>query len=426
MAYDRTLGYDPDIKDYSALIANTTDPAVRAALLEQRQNKLDHLETIGKKNTDWADNATVATWTGTYQPGGWNEATASYNPVGGQNQEVTGLTAAAGKGADAAYDRYLGLVQEQYKASAREQDKALTAAVANGVAELRAQAESINQSYDDLARQAYISYMQGAKNLPYTLSVNGLNGGASESALVTLGTAYQENLGASERERLKALRQIDSEIAALRSTGDVERANAAASRAEQEAKTMASMYQRLLDAQLSEAQSIANQAYRQQQLSQNAEQEAYERRLMAAKLLADAGDFSGYRALGMDTTALENAYRIKEEQNALAGGTSKSAASRTSKNTAHTLASAGSKAKTKEEQEAAAELAEYVTAPYEPVDNATMTAARTYAQELMRLYSNDVDKAVLQVGKDLRSNFISRQLAQAALSVLTGGEGGKD
>ena len=55
-----------------------------------------------------------------------------------------------------------------------------------------------------------------------------------------------------------------------------------------------------------------------------------------------------------------------------------------------------------------------------------MTAARTYAQELMRLYSNDVDKAVLQVGKDLRSNFISRQLAQAALSVLTGGEGGKD
>ena len=32
MAYDKKLGYDPDIKDYSALIANTTDASTRAAL----------------------------------------------------------------------------------------------------------------------------------------------------------------------------------------------------------------------------------------------------------------------------------------------------------------------------------------------------------------------------------------------------------
>lgn len=47
MAYDKKLGYDPDIKDYSALIANTTDASTRAALLEQRQNKLNHLESTG-------------------------------------------------------------------------------------------------------------------------------------------------------------------------------------------------------------------------------------------------------------------------------------------------------------------------------------------------------------------------------------------
>ncbi|MBQ2040310.1 MAG: hypothetical protein II486_12775, partial [Thermoguttaceae bacterium] len=107
------------------------------------------------------------------------------------------------------------------------------------------------------------------------------------------------------RDTLAAIRQTQTELARGIETlvsrapapdradeilAAIERASA--SRAEQEAKTMASMYQRLLDAQLSEAQSIANQAYRQQQLSQNAEQEAYERRLMAAKLLADAGDFS--------------------------------------------------------------------------------------------------------------------------------------
>ena len=59
MAYDKTLGYDPDIKDYSALIANTTDASTRAALLEQRQNKLDHLESTGGRDAQWADNSVV-------------------------------------------------------------------------------------------------------------------------------------------------------------------------------------------------------------------------------------------------------------------------------------------------------------------------------------------------------------------------------
>jgi len=80
MAYDKKLGYDPDIKDYSALIANTTDASTRAALLEQRQNKLNHLESTGGRDAQWADNSVVSTWTSTYQPGGWNDDTASYNP----------------------------------------------------------------------------------------------------------------------------------------------------------------------------------------------------------------------------------------------------------------------------------------------------------------------------------------------------------
>ena len=414
MAYDKTLGYDPDIKDYSALIANTTDASTRAALLEQRQNKLDHLESTGGRDAQWADNSVVSTWTSTYQPGGWNDDTASYNPyVGGSSAPAPTLT-----GADRAHTEYRTLLEDQYEKSAKAQQQAVQAGVDKGVAALRTQAQDLNQSYDDLARQAYIAYMRSSKDMPYRLSVSGLTGGATESAMVSLGTSYQETLGQNERERLSALRQIDSEIAQLVSTGDMEKAQAAANNASEYASALSDIYRSLLSARQNEAQSIADNAYRQQQLSAETQQREYERQLEIAKILAEAGDFSGYARLGMDTTALEQAYRQQQ-----AGSAGRSAGSRsTGKSGGASSGQTQATAQDDDRLELEALLQELRREGSDAGEDASVRkAARTYVQQLMSTYHNDLAEVSLQIGRDYRSNFISHSLAAAALELVSEG-----
>ena len=417
MAYNKNLGYDPDIKDYSALIANTKDTQTRAALLEQRQNKLNHLDTTGGRDSQWADNSTVSTWTSTYQPGGWNDNTASYNPKSSGSEPSFS--------ADRAYTQYRTLMQDQYDKSALAQQQALQASVDKGVAALQGQVQDVNTSYDDLARQAYISYMKGAKELPYKLSAGGLTGGATESAMVSLGTSYQETLGQSERERLKALRQIDSEMAALQSTGDIEKANATAKNASQYASALQDIYQSLLSAQQNEAQSIANNAYRQQQFTATTQQQEYERRLAIAKLLAEAGDFSGYAQMGINTTSLEEAYRRQQELAAsTARSTSGSRSRRTGTSTKEIISAVDAVQKQSGDDDDMSDIISELLASTSdtPVSASVQTAARTYGKELMRLYSNDTEKVYWQIAKDYKNNFISKSLAKTTYELVWNGE----
>ena len=287
-----------------------------------------------------------------------------------------------------------------------------------GVAALRTQAQDLNQSYDDLARQAYIAYMRSSKDMPYRLSVSGLTGGATESAMVSLGTSYQETLGQNERERLSALRRIDSEIAQLVSTGDMEKAQAAANNASEYASALSDIYRSLLSARQNEAQSIADNAYRQQQLSAETQQREYERQLEIAKILAEAGDFSGYARLGMDTTALEQAYRQQQ-----AGSAGRSAGSRsTGKSGGASSGQTQATAQDDDRLELEALLQELRREGSDAGEDASVRkAARTYVQQLMSTYHNDLAEVSLQIGRDYRSNFISHSLAAAALELVSEG-----
>lgn len=72
------------------------------------------------------------------------------------------------------------------------------------------QLAATNAQYDNSARANYLRYMQQRKNIPSELNALGINGGASESSLIRLGTNYGNAVANNEAGRnsdLDALRQ---------------------------------------------------------------------------------------------------------------------------------------------------------------------------------------------------------------------------
>jgi len=387
MAYNAALGFDPD-KDYSALIAVTADPAERTALLQQRERKLDYLTQTGAADPNWASNRVVAAWTPAHQPGGWNDATASYNSYEPYQASGAPFGGASNRTAHTAptYNP-----SAAYGAAAQSAQQAIAQATAHSLGQLEAQKGRVGDSYQELARQAYINYMQGRRVLPHQLASVGLTGGASESALVALESAYRESLYAGDLARRRALDDIDGAMASVHAQGDAQAAQAAADGAYRQAGALQAYYRDLLDERRWQTQFD----YKAQQDAQTAAQQAYRRALDAARLLAGAGDFSGYRALGLDTTALEAdwAARMAPPQ-AVRSGASPSDSAPPAVEGATQSSSVGS-----------------------PVEK----AARTYLIELAALYANHVDNMRLQVEEDLRKGFISQSLAREALKLLVNG-----
>lgn len=65
-----------------------------------------------------------------------------------------------------------------------------------------------NATYDQAARQNYITYRQGQKNLAGELNSLGIRGGASESAAVRMNNAYGNNVATNDAARQTALAQL--------------------------------------------------------------------------------------------------------------------------------------------------------------------------------------------------------------------------
>lgn len=100
----------------------------------------------------------------------------------------------------------------------REQNRL---AVEQGTNRLNAQKTNINQAADENARQAYVQYMQSQKALPQQLASQGVSGGATETANLGLQTAYQNNVNAINQNKANRLQEIDNAIVDLQNTGDL-------------------------------------------------------------------------------------------------------------------------------------------------------------------------------------------------------------
>lgn len=67
-----------------------------------------------------------------------------------------------------------------------------------------------NQNYDSNAAQAYINYAKQQNALPEQLRAQGINGGASESAMARIGNNYALNQSSNEAARAAAIAQLQN------------------------------------------------------------------------------------------------------------------------------------------------------------------------------------------------------------------------
>ena len=134
-----------------------------------------------------------------------------------------------------------------------QQQKAVDAAVQQTVNTLNGQKTGVNQNADQMARQAYISYMQSKDRLPQTLAAGGYSGGMADSQALALEADLQNSQKDIMLNRDNTLSAIDQAIANARLEGDI-----------QGAQQQAAMGQQAMDAwmnYMNQANAYANQDY---------------------------------------------------------------------------------------------------------------------------------------------------------------------
>lgn len=140
--------------------------------------------------------------------------------------------AGSSSGMSSDYDSLLSAYEKRQAEILKKQQEALQSEINNNVSNLEAQKASVNANYDDAARQAYITKMQNQKALPEQLAAQGHNGGMSETANLSIGANYQNNLANINNSRNEALNGIDTEINNVKSAGSIEAAQLAANSAQ--------------------------------------------------------------------------------------------------------------------------------------------------------------------------------------------------
>lgn len=115
-----------------------------------------------------------------------------------------------------------------YTAAQEAQDAYLKAQLQKTVAGLEAQKGSVNDSAEEAARQAYISYMQSRNALPQALAASGYAGGLADSQRLALDTALQANQHDILKSRDTALNDIDTAVNNARLETSVQGAQAQA------------------------------------------------------------------------------------------------------------------------------------------------------------------------------------------------------
>lgn len=136
------------------------------------------------------------------------------------------------------YINNMKAIEQQYQAELdrqeqiKQQQQAYYDQMANQInQQYSAMLPTLNQSYDDAARQAYINYRTAQRDLPSQLAAAGVSGqGASESALVAQNNAYNSAYNQNELARANAIQSVENN-----------RASALAGNSTQAAQSMADL-----------------------------------------------------------------------------------------------------------------------------------------------------------------------------------------
>lgn len=135
----------------------------------------------------------------------------------------------------------------------------INASVQQAVNSYEAQKQETEQDAQEMARQAYVAKLLGEKNMAQRLAAGGYAGGMAESAMLESETNYQNNLAEIQRQRQRALDEIQRAIDNARLTGDMEMANQLADYMAQVQSYYSDYYDTAL-AQMQQAQAAASKA----------------------------------------------------------------------------------------------------------------------------------------------------------------------
>lgn len=116
------------------------------------------------------------------------------------------------------YERMGGAEYEQ------KIQEAINASVQRAVDAYNAQRVDTEQDASEMARQAYVAKLLGEKNMAQRLAASGYAGGMAESAMLESEANYQNQLAEIQRQRQRALDEIQRAIDNARLTGDMEMA----------------------------------------------------------------------------------------------------------------------------------------------------------------------------------------------------------
>ena len=213
-------------------------------------------------------------WTRNYQTGemthwvngrGWvvptNDSHGRYpHATNAYNEQNGGVSVTGTELNPTGFERY----QELYSAGNDAQKKAAQGQIDAAVNTLKAELDKTNSIYDQNAKNAYVNYMMGNKNMNQQLAAQGLGKtGASESTRLASNVDYNNNLNSNEQARQQALQDIYNKIAEVQADGAKTMADIDAS----SSSAMANAYINMLNADQSNLRS--DRDYRAQQEQQN-------------------------------------------------------------------------------------------------------------------------------------------------------------
>ncbi len=224
----------------------------------------------------------------------------------------------------------INLISQQRKQTAID---AINAATDAGVLAYQQMLPGINSQYDTAAKQLYTNFMQENQAMPEQLAKMGLSGqGISESTAASLANSYQGNLSASELARRAAIQDVNNQVANLRAEAEAQKAQTAYDlsgeqfRAWQWAQEMQNQIQQF------QKQQEWNKYTWEKEFGMAQNDADYQRQLAAAEMLAQYGDFSGYKAMGFNDAQIAGMKAEWQRQRAMEayGGSSGRSSGRSS------------------------------------------------------------------------------------------------
>lgn len=197
------------------------------------------------------------------------------------------------------------------------------------IAQIEANRPKINDAYDQLARQNYQGYMQSQEALANQLASQGLyNSGYSDTAKVAQNVGYRSAQSETERARLQALADLETEINIARLNGSANLAELEAEyailqneQANYEREFVYNAAQQLLDRQYQQNRDAVADEWRNKEYEyQVGRDKVYDERYKSEAATEDAwrraeyGDFSGLEAIGIDPTVYQASYDKAQQQ----------------------------------------------------------------------------------------------------------------